>query len=257
MAKLESYNLDDVLQNDELEERENIANENKLKKKRRRKRRRRIFLFLLIAIAIVYMISDYANIRIVELSGNSYYTKQQIMKKAEISYDMKSVLAPGFLIENRLKSDVLIKNATVNKSWDGIIKINISEEKLVGYYTKDGKDYLIIDGEEDVLVKEEGKLANVPYIVDLNQKQLAEYKKAIDDVKKENIWLISEISHYETSYNENMLKLTMQDGHVVYTSFAGLKMLDSYTEMLKSLNTDLKCIMFAEETNTMYTEKCE
>lgn len=259
MARLESYNYDDVLQNDELEERENIANRNKEKKKRRRKRRRRLLALLLIALAVVYAISDYSNVRIVEISGNSYYSKQQIMNIAGISYDMKSILAPSFLIDKRLEDDSLIKNAKISKTWDGIITIEIEEEKLVGYYTKDGKNYLIADGDKDVLIKEQdqNKLANVPYLVDLDTKQIASYKKAIDKVEKESIWLISEISHYETSYDQNMLKLIMQDGHVVYTSFAGLSLLDSYTEMLKELRTDLKCIMFVEETNTMYSEKCE
>lgn len=257
MARLESYNFDDVLQNDELEERENIANENKQKKKRRRKRRRRLFVFLLIAIALVYAISDYSNVRIVEISGNSYYSKQQIMNIAGISYDMKSILAPSFLIDKRLEDDTLIRSASINKSWDGIVNIEIEEEKLIGYYSKDGKNYLIVDDDKDVLIKDESKLANVPYLVDLNKEQIASYKQAIEKVNKESIWLISEISHYETSYDENMLKLTMQDGHVVFTSFKGLALLDSYTEMLKELRTDLKCIMFAEETNTMYSEKCE
>lgn len=257
MARLESYNLDDVLQNDELEERESIANENKQKKKRRRIRRRRFLILILLALLAAYAFSDYSNIRIVELNGNSYYTKQQIMNRAHISYDMKSILAPGFLIEKRLEEDVLIRNATIHKTWDGIVKIDIEEEKLVGFYRKEDKNYLLVEGEEDVLMKEEEKLANVPFLVDLNKEQRKSYKKAIDHVKKENIWLISEISHYETSYDQNMLKLTMQDGHIVFTTYAGLKLLDSYTEMLKGLNTDLKCVMFVEETNTMYTEKCE
>lgn len=257
MARLESYNLDDVLQNDELEQRENIANENKQKKKRRRKRRRRLFVMLLIAIAIVYAISDYSNIRIVEISGNSYYSKQQIMNISGISYDMKSILAPSFLIDKRLEEDSLIKSASISKTWDGIVNIEIEEEKLIGYYIKDGKNYLIVDDGDDILIEDENKLANVPYLVDLNKEQMNSYKKAIQSVDKESVWLISEISHYETSYDENMLKLIMQDGHVVFTTFKGLSLLDSYTEMLKELRTDLKCIMFAEETNTMYSEKCE
>ncbi|NBK96989.1 MAG: FtsQ-type POTRA domain-containing protein [Erysipelotrichia bacterium] len=257
MARVIPSRFDEVLQNDELEERENIANENKRRKRRRRKRRRRMVLLGLIIIAVIYALSDYSNIRIVEMNGNAYYSKQQIMSKANISYDMKSILAPSFLIKNRLEEDVLIKHANVHKTWDGIVKIDIEEEKLVGYYNQNGKDYLIIDGEDDVLIKDEGKLANVPYLADLNKEQIANYKKAVNKVAKENIYLISEVSHYETSYNKDMLKLTMQDNHVVFTSYAGLALLDSYKEMLKGLNTDLKCIVFAEETNTMYTEKCE
>ena len=49
----------------------------------------------------------------------------------------------------------------------------------------------------------------------------------------------------------------MQDGHIVFTTMDGLKLLDNYLEMLKALNTTHKCITFVEETNSSYSEKCE
>lgn len=257
MARIESYDLDEVLQNDELEERENIANENKRKKKIRRKRKRRFFLFLLLLLLFAYFISSFSNVNVVEMQGNQYYSKQQIMEIAKVSYGSKSVLAPSFLIERRLENDPLIKNATIHKTWNGVITIKIEEEKLIGYYQQNNTYYLLAEKGDDIKIKDSHTLANVPYLNGLNKEQRDLYKKSIVKAKRDSILLISEVLHYETSYNKNMLKLIMQDGHVVNTSFAGLKLLDSYTEMLKGLNTNLKCIVFAEETNTMYTEKCE
>ena len=83
------------------------------------------------------------------------------------------------------------------------------------------------------------------------------YKENLKNVDSENIWMISEIVHYKTSYDKNMLKLYMQDGHIVLTTMKGLSMLDNYLEMLKALNTTHKCITFVEETNSSYSEKCE
>ncbi len=259
MAKIkkQKYDFDEVLQNDELEERESIANESKRKKKVRRKRRRKLVLLLIVSVAVFYLISDYSNVNVVEMNGNEYYSKQQIMKIAGISYDSKSVFAPSFLIRNRLEDDELIKEASVSKSWDGVVSIQLEEEKLLGYYMDKDDYYLLVDSEDAILMKDKDKLANVPYLNGLNKQQIAGFKKYIKDVKKENILLISEVLHYETSYDKNMLKLVMQDGHIVYTTYKGLPLMDSYTEMLKGLNTDLKCVVFAEETNTMYTTKCE
>ena len=259
MAKIREnqYDFDDVLQNDELEERESIANENKRKKKMRRSRRRKFLFILVLLLIVVYFVSDFSNINVVETSGNEYYSKQQIMKIANISYDAKSIFAPSFLIENRLENDALIKDASVSKSWGGVISVRIEEEKLLGYYIDKNKYYLWVPNEDPIQMEDKDKLANVPYLNGLNKEQMGMFAKSIKDVKKENIALISEVLHYETSYDKNMLKLIMQDGHIVYTTFKGLALMDSYTEMLKGLKTDLKCIVFAEETNTMYTTQCE
>lgn len=258
MARLNSQiELDDVLQKDELEERQANAEINKQKKIRRKRRRRKLLLLSILILFSLYLFSDFSNIRVIDVKGNIFYTKKQLLEKAEISYSMKSILAPAFMIEKHLEDDPMIKNASVHKSWDGVVSIEIKEVNMVGYYTKDNKSYLIVKGEEDVYIKDESLLAYVPYINNLSKKERDEYKKSVDKVNKENVWMISEISHHETSYNKNMLKLVMQDGHVVYTSMKGLKLLDYYLEMLKALNTTHKCITFVEETNSSYSEKCE
>lgn len=249
--------MDDVLQNDELEEREKIALTNKIKRRKRRKRIRITCFLLFLTIFIVYMISDYSNIQIIETTGNVYYSKQQIMEKSKISYEKKSMMVPSFLIEKRLKKDPMIKNVEVDKEIHGVVRIQVEEEKLLGYYEKQGNYYLLIRGEEDVLIKDKAKLANVPYLVDLNKSLIEEYKKQMDLVDKSSIYLVSEVARYETSYDANMLELTMQDGHVVHTSIADLKLLNQYTEILKGLKSELKCIVFVGETGSMYTEKCE
>lgn len=251
------YFYDEVLQEDELEQRENRANESKRRKRKRRRRSRRMLLILIVLLIVAYFGSQYSNIRIVELKGNSYYSKQEVMALAKIRYDMKSILAPSFLIEKRLSNDTMIKSASVHKSWNGVVSIALEEEKRLGYYEKEGKKYLLIESSEDILVKDVEQTVDVPFLNGLNEKQRSRYRKEAITLDLESLALISEVSHYETSYDKDMLQLTMQDGHIVRTTYEGLKMLDSYKEMLKGVKTDLKCIVFAEETNTMYTEKCD
>lgn len=249
--------LEEVLQKDELEEREDQANQSKNKKIKRKRRFRRGIILIFIILFAFYLLSDFSNVRVIDIKGNLFYTKQQLMEKANIKYSMKSLMAPSFLIEDRLEKDPLIRNVDVHKTLDGVIRINVQEENMVGYYKKNNKAYLLVEKEKDVYVKEEKDLAQVPYLVDLNENQRNKYKTIVDKVNKKSIWLVSEISHYETSYDKNMLKLIMQDGHIVYTTMKGLKLLDSYTEMLKALNTTHRCITFVEETNSSYSEKCE
>lgn len=253
----ERYNINEVLENDELEEREQMAHSRKEKRKRKRKRIRQLFVLFLLLLGSAYLISDYSNIQVVEISGNQYYSKQQLMDKAKIALQQKSFLSPSFLIEKRLQDDALIEDVSVEKSWDGIIRIKVKESKLIGYYKEKDAYYLMIDDADDVKIKDVSKLANVPYLVDLDENQKKTYQKQMALVERENIALVSEVARYETSYDKSMVRLTMQDGHVVRTTIKDLKLLNSYTEILKGLKSDLRCIVFVGETNSMYTEKCE
>lgn len=251
------FEYKDVMQEDELEARKSAAKTNKKKIMRRKRRRKGILLLMLLVLFGIYMFSDYSNIRVIDINGNTFYTKEQLLEIADIDLAQKSILAPSFLIEKRLKQDTLIMDVSVHKSWDGIVRIDLVEENVVGYYTKDKKTYLMLKGEEDIKFKDERLLAFMPYINNLNDKQREQYKQNIQSVNEKNILMISEVTHYETTYDKNMLKLYMQDGHVVLTTMDGLKLLDKYLEMLKSLNTTHKCITFVEETNSSYSEKCE
>ena len=253
---MERFDLDE-LEEDELEKRERQAKENIKRKRRRRKMRRRIFFMLLVGLLALYLLSPYANINLVEVEGNVHYTKQDLMDIAGIDYDMKSFLAPFFLMEYRLESDDLIAEADVKKTWNGIVKITIEEKKLVGYTLQEDVYYIVTASGESVAQEDVDQLIDLPYIVDLDEDQLQQYAAAMEDVDQESIQLISEVSHYETSYDDDMLELLMVDQHIVHTTYEGLALLDSYTEMVVGINTNLQCIVFAEETNTIYTEKCE
>lgn len=256
MARID-YELEDVLQKDELEKREEEATTRKRKKQKRRKRRKFMLLILFFSGIVIYFVSDYSNVRVIEVKGNVFYTKKQVVDTAGITYGMKSIMSPSFLVEKRLEEDTLIKEVSVSKTWDGVISIRIEEENLVGYYQKGKSHYLIIQGEEDKKVEDAKSLAMAPYLVDLNGTQREQYAKALQDVEAKYIRMISEVSHHETTYDSNMLKLIMQDGHIVYTSMHGLKNIAYYKDILKGLNTTHRCIVFAEESNAAYSEKCE
>lgn len=252
-----TIDIDEVMQDDELEARQSAAQQSKNKLMRRKKRIKILIVLIIISIFSVYMFSDYSNIRIIDINGNIIHTKEQLMKMAKIDYSMKSILAPGFLIKKRLEDDLMLENVDVHKTLDGLVRIDIVEEDMIGYYEKKGKAYLMFKDGDDMYIKDESLLLHVPYINGLSEKQREQYKKNLNTVGNENIWMISEIVHYETSYNKNMLKLYMQDGHIVLTTMKGLSMLDNYLVMLKALNTTHKCITFVEETNSSYSEKCE
>lgn len=214
-------------------------------------------MFLLIMFGVFYFISDLSNINVIDIKGNIYYSKQELMNKAGISYHNKSILSPGFLIERKLEKESLIKDVDVKKTWDGVIRIEIEEEKALGYYEKKDKAYLMISGDDDIHIKDESLLASIPYVKDLDSKRLKKYKKYMNQVDSSIINMISEVVPYSNSYDKEGYKIIMDDGHIVYTSAKGLKLLNSYKEILKQIKEGNRCIQIMEENNAAHASKCE
>ncbi len=242
--------------NEQEKKKEDLDRKKSLRKVK--KKRNRILLFTLgLMIVALYMFSEYSNTRIVMINGSSVFSKQELLDMAKIEYNKKMVLYPNFLIEKRLEENVFIEEANVSKSWDGIITISLVEKDVLGYYIEEGESYLLVKGEESKLIANGISLKNVPFIYDLDEKQREKYVKSCEDVDVQYLSLISEISHYETSYDDNMLQLSMQDGHSVYTTMDGFQLLNWYTTTIKGVSSANKCIMFIEETNTITTQDCE
>lgn len=250
-------NYAEVLQKDELEKREDEALKRKRKKMQRKKRRRKLFFLGVVLLGVFYFISDFSNINVIDITGNIYYSKQQLMDKAKISYHMKSMLVPKIIIENRLENEPLIKNVNVKKTWDGVIRIEVEEEKALGYYVKNDKNYLIIYGEEDINIKDDSVLATIPYVKDLDETQLKNYKKYMKEVDEDIVNMISEVVPHSNSYDKEGYKLVMDDGHIIYTSARGLVLLNSYRDILKQIKEGNRCIQFMEENSAAHASKCQ
>ena len=129
------------------------------------------YIIIFVNMLSIYLFSDYSNIRIIDINGNIIHTKEQLMKMAKIDYSMKSILAPGFLIKKRLEDDLMLENVDVHKTLDGLVRIDIVEEDMIGYYEKKGKAYLMFKDGDDMYIKDESLLLHVPYINGLSEKQ--------------------------------------------------------------------------------------
>ncbi|MFV0381327.1 MAG: cell division protein FtsQ/DivIB [Breznakia sp.] len=252
--------LDKVLEKDEQETRYDQVIKHRKKLTKRRKVRRIILIVLVVILILGYFVTPISNIKVLQVNNNRIYTKEQVLTKADVSYGQKIILKPGLFIEELLEKDPLIKRAEVHKKYlDGAVYIEIEEEKVIGYYEREDKkiNYVLGSGEIIVLTSEEMALVSSPRILDLDDAQMQKLVAGLNDVDLEDILLISEIRHYETSYSQDMLELMMVDGHIVRTSYAGLPMLSSYREMLKGTKSDLRCFVFVEEEGSSYTTKCE
>ena len=77
-----------------------------------------------------------------------------------------------------------------------------------------------------------------------------------EEVDETIIHMISEMVPYETSYDEHMVKIVMQDGNTIYTSYESMPLLNDYLATLKSLKKKNVCLWPDVATHSIHNESC-
>ena len=255
--QLDQETLEQVLEKDEQETRYDRVIRHRRKVKRIRKSIRILAILIIISTISIYMLTSLSNIKILKVNNNTIYSQQEILNKASLNYNGKMLFHPVFFIEKVLEEDPLIKDTSIQKNYfSGSIYIDIIEEKVIGQYDASGQSYVLLaNGKSIEIVDLQITLVSSPYIVDLSDEQRTLLADSLLDVDSEYIALISEIRHFSTSYDDNMLELLMQDGRIVRTSYNDIGLLKSYRGVLEKYNSDIRCIYFVG--SNAHSESCE
>lgn len=197
----------------------------------------------------VYFFSEDSRIQALACSGNYYFTSQEIYALAGVSRNTRMLFNPTSEMENRLEENPFIESASV--SLEGkTISIDVSEKTIVGYYAdKEGTRFLLSDG-SSLPIEEQSeirKMIHVPMLVDLTEDQRSQLASQVSQypaqITKEVLEKIAEIVPWQESYDDQMLKLTMQDGNEVFTSLASLPMIGGYQDILSGLQGETACLL--------------
>ncbi|MFR6361442.1 cell division protein FtsQ/DivIB [Amedibacterium intestinale] len=256
MEEVENLLYDDV-------EAKFLKLENKKKKRKRRNRKiRMMVLAFLIVAGIVYFGSDVSKIKVLKITGNQFYTEDQIKQLANVSEKSRNLLHPSFLLEWKLKRNDLIEDVKVDKTFHGEVSIAIQETKILGYYVANDKSYLLLEDGSSKEIKEENlnSIIYFPYIDGFSEEELKNLAKAFrtsgKEIESEMISMISEILPHKESYDEHMVKIVMQDGNTIYASYDSLGLLNAYKSALKDLKGKKVCIFMDAQTESLTTENC-
>ncbi|EOS60418.1 hypothetical protein C815_01408 [Firmicutes bacterium M10-2] len=216
---------------------------------------------IVIATFLIYYFSFDARIKVMACTGNYYYSDAQILDLANVNSSSRSLLTPTFLVERNLTSDPLIKNATVNKKNDRI-SIKVEEKTVIGYYVKNGKNYMLTN-EGETIELDQKYLKNIihfPLMSDFTDQQLEniwkEFGKYPELLTRDVVEKIAEMVPYASSYDANMIKMTMQDGNTVYTSISDLMMMSHYQDMLSQLRGQSVCLVLDAQNSTINKLDC-
>lgn len=209
----------------------------------------KLLVFILIFYIIIYSIYSLFNMKIrnIVIKGNTYLKDYEIIEQANIKdYPPMLTLNKNKTI-NKLKELDLISDATIKKSFDFTITIEVVEKKIILEYDN---NYYLSDGS-----KIKGSYLGTPTLV--NYVPEGTLKKFLNEMGKLDYDIINSISEIEYSptknsdgniTDEDIFIFKMNDGMIVYISTDKLDIMNKYQKIYASLG-DKKGILHLDKGN--------
>lgn len=110
-----------------------ILKKNKPKKRSNRKVKWIIVLLFISILAILFFRSSLSEVSEIHITGNTYATTDQLMKAVEVQKGDAFFGTSSSTIEQRLEKVESIQSATVQKSFPGVINIQVEEYPVLAY----------------------------------------------------------------------------------------------------------------------------
>ena len=197
----------------------------------------KLLVFILIFYIIIYSIYSLLNMKIrnIVIKGNTYLKDYEIIEQANIKdYPPMLTLNKNKTI-NKLKELDLISDATIKKSFDFTLTIEVVEKKIILEYDN---NYYLSDGS-----KIKGSYLGTPTLV--NYVPEGTLKKFLNEMGKLDYDIINSISEIEYSptknsdgniTDEDIFIFKMNDGMIVYISNKTLDILTKYKKKHDSIH---------------------
>lgn len=205
------------------------------------------FIVFILFLYLLYYLTTYAfNIRTknIIILNNSFYSDETIMETAKIDDYPKFIILSKSKIKKRLLKLNLIEEVKVSKDWGFILKINVTEKKIL-YFNKSKGKYRCSDNEYYILSNIVGVPTLINFIPENIENRFVDKFKQID---ANIINKISEIEYSTTSYDNERFLLYMNDGNLVYININKMLNLNKYVSILKKLNNK-KGILYLDSGN--------
>lgn len=214
--------------------------------------------FCLVLIGMIYFLNDVSNVYRIVVEGNVYLKDEDIIEASGLSDRSKYLLVLPFQAEKRIERNSLIESADVRLMEGRLVRISVSEKKIVGYAPENGLNVLILaDGERVGISKDNMYLiTNGPIIEGFAEDELNILAKQLGKCQRKIVKEISEIHNYPALKYQNV-ELIMRDGNYVFTSVYGMDILDHYFDIESSfISSERHCYYFEDISGNAYISAC-
>lgn len=219
-------------------------------------------IIFLLSSFLVYFFSDDSKVKVITCTGNYYYSDQEILKTAHVNAQTRLWLTPMFMVSDEVKTLPLVDTVQIHRS-GGKLEIEVKEKTVIGYYVKDDSNYVLTTEGESIKIDEEDlmQIVHFPLLSGFDSKQLKnvakQFKKYKKELSRDVIEKMAEIIPYESSYDANMLQITMQDGNKVCTTLESLYMITNYSSMLNQLEGKNVCLVLDKDNSAIEKINCD
>lgn len=210
----------------------------------------------------VYYFCPDSRVQVLACEGNYLYTDQQIYDMAGVSSATRLWLEPSFVMTSKVARNPLISSVKVTKSGSRL-SFQVKEKMVIGYYVENGKNYMLTSDDQSVPL-ESAYLRNIihyPLLSDFTADQRSQIAKQFADhpdlLTQQIVAQIAEIVPYKASYDDNMLRITMQDGNVIFSSMDDLVMMTHYEAMLSQLKGQSVCLLLDKDNSAINKVACD
>lgn len=213
------------------------------------------FLFLV----IFYICSSSSRVNAVHISGNHYLDDSYIKQISSCDTGDVYYLSIPLIKEWRLKNDPMIQDATVSLSNDGVINIEVTEKKAIGYRYDDDTPVILLSDNTTAQLKSEylDIIASVPLISGFNEaEQTRLLTKAFAEVDQSIIESISEITQFSLSYDDEAMKIHMRNGGYFIGNYQNVDKLNQYYAIYSAMKDKSQCISADENSAVAYSYTC-
>lgn len=209
---------------------------------------KRTFAFVLFIYIICYGIYYCLNqpIKHIEITGTSLISDNEIIRVSNLK-DYPSMLKYSTkTIEKKIKTLKLVDEVDVKKWFGSVIKINITENKLLFYYKNQDK---VVLSNGDIISNDFDNIYGIPvFLGNVKTDKLQEFIENFKDVNDNIIYEMNEIEYYPLTneegkvISEDRFKITMNDGNTIETNIKSISVLNKYNDIYASLGGKLGTI---------------
>lgn len=233
---------------------EDMKREKKLIRRNKRRRfQKRLLIVILIGLFIYGLVlfdkSDYSRYQTIKVSGNQFYSKNDIIEVSKVSPGSRMINNLPFMINKRVKKLPLVENADVNVYYNkGYLSIDVTEVKPVAYSQEETIQLYFSNGEiVDADESSFSMIADLPLLNGFTPEKIhPELLLQLSKLPDEAFLAISEIYLTPKEFDETAMKMVMNDEYFVYLSIETLPMLKQYATLVEGAEEFNKCIDMIE-----------
>ena len=206
-----------------------------------------VVLLILIVFLVYFLIKAFLSIRVqnIFIQNNKYLSDEYIIEIAGLKDYPSYFKQFSFSIIDKLEKDPLIKDATVDKQFFGVINISVVENKVL-FYKENNKKYVLEDKTEvETLPYTISTVRIVNYIPDTVYDN---FVKKFSNLSEEVRSKISQIKYDPSEYDDSRFMLYMTDGNYVYATLTKFDSINYYNEIYPTLGGK-KGILYLDSGN--------